>query len=248
MRIGAGLVLLAALAAVLAASCGGGEFFRQYEYEEDMYVSLDGSATLYVNSSVVALNALRGAAFDADPAATLDRDSIRAYFTTPVTRVVSRPSVSRRNGRSFIHVRIAVDDVNRLGEAAPFSWSSYQFARDGELFRYRQTLGAPAKGGTPDPAWSGEELTAVRLHLPSRIVYHNAGAGNPQRGNILGWEQPITSRLHGEPLEIEARMDAQSVLYRTLFLFLGTFVAVAIGFVVLIWWIVRRGGKKTATV
>jgi hypothetical protein len=242
MRIGAVVVLLAALAAATAA-CGGGEFFRQYEYEEEMYLSLDGSATVYVNSSVPALNALRGSSFDADPGATLDRDAIRAYFTTPVTRVASRPSLSRRDGRRFIHVRIAVDDVTKLGEAAPFAWSSYRFGRDGDLFRYFQTMGAPVARKTVDPGWSGDELVAVRLHLPSRIVYHNAGAGNPRRGNILGWEQPLSSRLHGEPLTIEARMEGQSVLYRTLFLFFATFAAVAIGFVVLIWWIVKRGSS-----
>src|SRR5579872_2282608 len=52
------------LSAVLSAACGAANPFRQYEYEEDLYLSLDGSATLYVNSSIAALNALRGTAFD----------------------------------------------------------------------------------------------------------------------------------------------------------------------------------------
>ena len=57
MRIRAVVLLVAAL----SVSCGGdgGGLFRQYEYEEEMYLSLDGSATIYVNSSVAALNALR---------------------------------------------------------------------------------------------------------------------------------------------------------------------------------------------
>jgi hypothetical protein len=244
MRIGAVIVLLAALAALCTTACGSGEFFRQYEYEEEMYLSLDGSATLYVNSSVAALNALRGASFDTDPAASLDREAIRAYFTTSVTQVTRRPSLSRRSGRRFIHVRIDVADVTKLGAAAPFSWSAYQFAKDGELFRYQQTMGAAAGKAATDASWTGDEMVAVRLHLPSRIVYHNAGAGNPQRGNILGWEQPLTSRLQGEPLFMETRMDAQSVLYRTLFLFFATFVAVAIGFVALIWWLVRKPSRS----
>jgi hypothetical protein len=239
MRIGAVIVLLAAL----AASCSGGGFFRQYEYEEEMYLSLDGSATLYVNSSVPALNALRGASFDPDPSADIDREAVRAFFTTPVTRVTRRPSLSRRAGRRFVHVRIDVADVRKLAEAAPFAWSTYRFVRDGDLFRYQQTMGASSGKGVGDTDWNGEEVVAVRLHLPSRIVYHNAGAGNPQRGNILGWEQLLTRRLAGEPLMFEARMDAQSVLYRTLFLFFATFVGVAIGFVLLIWTIVRRGEK-----
>jgi hypothetical protein len=242
MRIGVVIVLLAAL----AASCGGGGFFRQYEYEEELYLSLDGSATLYVNSSIPALNALRGSAFDTNPAASLDREAIRAYFTTPVTRVTRRPSISRRNGRLFIHVRMDVDDVTKLAQAAPFGWSSYQFAKDGDLFRYQQTMRAAVGKPVANANWTGKELVAVRLHLPSRIVYHNAGPGNPQRGNILAWEQPLTKRLEGEPLTLEARMDAQSILYRTLVLFGATFVVVAIGFVLLIWWIFRRGAKPAA--
>ena len=54
------------------ASCVGGvrrrrRLFRQYEYEEEIYLSLDGTATVYVNSSMAALNALRGTSFDAEP-------------------------------------------------------------------------------------------------------------------------------------------------------------------------------------
>jgi hypothetical protein len=239
MRISAIVVLLAAL----SASCSGGGFFRQYEYEEELYLSLDGSATLYVNSSIPALNALRGAAFDTNPAARLDRDAIRDFFASPVTRVTRRPSLSRRNGRRFVHVRIDVDDVTRLGAAPPFSWSSYRFARDGDLFRYQQTMGGSTGRKPAGVNWNGRELVAVRLHLPSRIVYHNAGPGNPQRGNILAWEQLLSERQRGQPLIIETRIDAQSILYRTLFLFLATFAVVALGFVLLIWWIFRRGGK-----
>ena len=46
-----------------------------------MYLSLDGTATVYVNASLPALNALRGTSFDASPNARVDRAAIRAYFT-----------------------------------------------------------------------------------------------------------------------------------------------------------------------
>jgi hypothetical protein len=36
-------------------------------------------------------------------------------------------------------------------------------------------------------------------------------------------------------------MDPQSILYRTLWLFAITFVAVGVAFVVVIWWVMRRG-------
>jgi len=227
------------LVAALSVSCGG-ELFRQYEYEEEMYLSLDGSATIYVNSSVAALNALRGTSFDSDPSATIDRGALREYFTTPVTRVTRRPALSRRSNRRFVHVRVDVDDVRRLSEAAPFAWSVYRFVQDGGPYEFTQTVGAAA-GRTVNANWSGSETVAFRLHAPSRVL--GSSAGSPKRGNILVLEQPLGDRLRGVPLMLEAQMEPQSILYRTLTLFGVTIVAVAVAFVGLIWWILRRGGQ-----
>ena len=237
MPIGAVLLLLLA---AFASACGSVDFFRPYEYEEDMYLSLDGSATIYVNSSLSALNLLRGASFDTAPAARVDREAVRAYFTTERTRV-TRVTVSQRAGRRFVHVRMDVDDVRRVGGTGPLGWSSYRFDKEGELFVYRQSVGGSAAKDVGAVGWTGHELVAFRLHLPSRIVYHNAGAKNLKRGNILVWEQALDARTRGEPLALDARMEAQSILYRTVFLFGATVVAVAAGFFVLLWWILRRG-------
>ena len=130
---------LAALALVgaTAVACGGGGLFRQYEYEEDVYLSLDGSATVYVNSSIPALDALRGASFDASPSAWLDREQVRDFYATAVTHV-KQVSTSRRGSRRFVHVRLDVDDVRRLGDAVPFAWSTYRLDRDGGLYVFRQ--------------------------------------------------------------------------------------------------------------
>ena len=234
MRIGLAVLLLAA-----AVGCGGG-LFRQYEYEEEMYLSLDGSATIYVNSSLPVLNALRGASFDVRPNAPLDRAAVREYFTTPVTRV-TRVSTSRRNNRRFVHVRLDVDDIRRLAQARPFAWSSYQFSNTGDVVTFGQTIGAAAGKPVEEGRWTGQEIVAFRLHLPSRIVYHNAGPGNPRRGNILAWEQPLAERLRSTPLTLDARMEPQSILYSTLLLFAGTFVAVATMFAVVVWRVLRAG-------
>ena len=45
---------------------------------------------------------------------------------------------------------------------------------------------------------------------------------------------------------LDARMDAQSILYTTLWLFGMTFVAVAVVFGGVIWWVMRRGGTRGA--
>jgi hypothetical protein len=67
---------------VVDAACGGTNLFRQYEYEEDIYLALDGSATVYVNSSIAALDALHGTAFDTNPATRGAVDAVRAYYTS----------------------------------------------------------------------------------------------------------------------------------------------------------------------
>ena len=193
-----------------------------------------------------ALDALRGVSFDTSPTARVDREAVRAYYTTPDTHV-TRVSDSRRNGRRFVHVRLDVDDIRRLGEAAPFAWSSYRFERDGGLFVFRQTVGAAAGKDVGAVGWNGRELVAFRLHLPSKITYHNAGPDNLRRGNILVWEQPLADRLRGVPLTLDARMETQSILYRTLWLFGATFIAVAISFGLILWWVMRRPVKPGMT-
>ena len=231
-------VLCGLCALIVASACRGTTLFHQYEYEEDLYLSLDGSATVFVNSSIPALNALRGTAFDPSPAARVDISAVRAYFSTSDTNVTwARPS--RRNNRRFVHVRLEVDDVRRLAQAAPFAWSTYQFQRDGSLFVYSQTIGAAAGQDVGKVGWKGDELIAFRLHLPSRIRYHNTL--RETRGNILVWEQPLADRLRGTPLTLDARMETQSILYRTLWLFAATVVAVAVAFGLVIWWVLRWG-------
>jgi hypothetical protein len=241
MRAFAALLLVAATT-VACGAIGGIGLFRQYEYEEDMYLSLDGTATLYVNTSLAALDALRGASFDTNPDATVDRKGLETYFSSPVTHV-TRITNWRRNNRRYVQVRLDVDDVTRLAEAKPFAWSTYQFRRDGasDLFLYLQTVGKSAHKDVGNVGWTGHELVAFRLHIPSKVEYHNAGVENFKRGNILVWERPLDERLQGTPLVIDARMHTQSILYTALWLFGGTFIAVVIMFVVVIVWIVRRG-------
>lgn len=240
----AAALALFAVAATIAVGCAsGGGFFRQYEYEEDIYLSLDGAATVYVNSSVPALNALRGTSLNTSPSARLDRDALRQFYTSPVTHV-TQVSQSRRSGRRFLHVRLDVDDVRRLGATAPFQWSRYEFRRQDDLYVYLQTLGPAANARVGDVGWTGKEIVAFRLHLPSKIAYHNAGVQNFKRGNILVWEQSLADRLAGTPLVMDARMQTQSILYRTLLLFGATFLAVAATFAIVIVAVVRGGRKR----
>ena len=254
VRLGAGAARLAILLAVAATvSCGGRMFGKVYEYEEDVQVSLDGTAEVTVNASIPALVMLRGIDLPVDPAARLDSDRIRAAYQSPLIEVtrVSRPW--RRQGRQFVQVRLRVNDVRRLSQVAPFSWSTYELGEKDALIVYRQSIGASAlKPGTmQNVGWTGGELVAFRLHLPSRIVWHNARdletnePGDISRGNILAWEQLLTDRLDGRAVALEVRMDRQSILYRTLWLFAGAFAAAVFLIGAILWWTVRRGGKES---
>jgi len=237
MRIGR----VAAIAWVVATAvaCGAGGLFRQYEYEEDIYLSLDGSATVYVNSSLPALNTLRGASFDVRSNAPIDRQKVRSFYNSAVTHV-RQISFSRRSNRRFVHVRLDVDDVRRLGEAAPFAWSAYRYERDGDLYVYRQSIAQAPSKSVGNVGWTGGEVVAFRLHVPSKIAYHNTRPDNLRRGNILVWEQSLGDRVRGVPLVLDARMETQSILYRTLWLFGTTVVAVAVSFGLVIWWVIGR--------
>jgi hypothetical protein len=225
---------------VVLAGCRSGTLVKQYEYEEDMYLAVDGSATIYVNASIPALVNLRGFDLKTSPTARLDRNVIRALYTTSVTHVV-RVSTWRRFGRRFVQVRLQVTNVATLGSAAPFAWSTYEFGNRDAGLVYRQVVGRAANKPAGDAGWTGRELVAFRLHLPSRIRYHNAGPDNPKRGNILVWEQRLTERQAGVPLEMEARMDRESILYSTLLLFAMSGTLALLLLAAIIWWVVRKG-------
>jgi len=223
-------------------------FGKQYEYEEDLTIDVDGSARLTVNASMAALAALRG--LDLDPfATTVDRERIRAAYESPVSQVVSVPRPWRRRGRQFVQINLRIADIRRLHESPRFSWSRYELSQQGADTVLRQTVGASAlrPGTLKNVGWNGSEIVAFRLHLPSRILSHNARdleKDEPTgvlRGNILAWEQHLSDRLDGRPLTIEVRMESRSILYRTLWLFAGAFAAAVLTIVGLIWWTVRKG-------
>ena len=247
IRLAAGLLAVVFLAA--AAGCRGGILGKQYEYEEDLTLGIDGSGTLVVNASLPALAVLRGLDVPTDPSRRLDADAIRAMFDTPVSNVtrVSRPW--RRDGRRFIQIRMEIPDVRRLHEAPPFAWSKYEFGPVDGRHVYKQTVGESAMqpGTLKNYGWDGREIVAFRLHLPSKILHHTARdleTGEPadaSRGNILAWEQALADRLDGRPVNILVEMESQSILYRTLWLFGGAFTAAVIVLTLLVWWTMRRG-------
>ena len=216
---------------------------KQYEYEEELYLGLDGSATLNVNASVPALVALRGVDLNASPRARFERERIRAFYEGPGVTITALNS-SRRYGRRFVHMSMDIADVRSLQRLAPFAWSTYRFAREGDVYEFKQAVGAPARPSVSDAGWDGSELVVFRMHLPSKIAYHNAPSHRTERGNILEWEQTLADRLRGTPIDIDVQMETQSILARTLLLFGATIVAAFATLAAIIWWVARRGRSE----
>jgi hypothetical protein len=227
------------LIAVLASIACGNVIARKYEYEEEIFLALDGSATVYVNASVPALVALRGVSLPIDPGARLDRMTVRDLYQTPVSQVES-VTTSRREGRRYVHLRLDVPDIRKLGEAPPFAWSTYRYLEGDATFEFGQQIRAAAGKDVGNVGWGGDELVAVRVHLPSVITFHNAPTRRTERGNIVIWEQPLTERLKSTPLDVQATMEKESILFRTLALFGAMGVLVVITFIGAIWFVRSR--------
>jgi hypothetical protein len=241
---------LLAAATVVACSSPLG---RQYEYDEQTYLAVDGSATVVVNSSLPALVALRGANIDPRVDGSADRDAIRQMYESAGCTVDRVGRFWYRRGRRFVQVQVSTNDIRTLSTCALVAWSAYALGPDDESpdgLRFRQTVSRPAGKDPGTVNWDGSELIAFKLHAPSKIRFHNVKKldgtdGSHERGNILTWEQTLADRRAGKPLDMAVRMDATSILFTTIWLFVGAFAAAVLVLVVLIWLTVRRGRKAT---
>ena len=216
---------------------------HQYEYQEDIYLSLNGSAIVYVTTSVPALVALHGMDLPVDPLAPVDRAKLRALFSGPGV-TASAISAWRRHGRRFVSVRVDVADVRRLPEALPFGRCAFEYGRSKTGYRMVEHVGPAASLPIGIVGWTGEELIGYRWHIPSKIDSHNTLEINFLRGNILVWEQPLTARLAGVPLTLVVDMQPQSILYRTLWLFALSAASAVVMVGLFLYWIVRRGHSR----
>jgi hypothetical protein len=247
MRVRAGAAAI--VFALTGAACDN-PLGRQYEYEEQLYLRVDGAATVVIDTSIAALVALRGAPLDPSPSKRIDRAEIRRVYESGGCQVDNVGQPWTRKGRRFVQVRLETTDVRTLSTCSLLSWSSYSLDPEGELLRFRQTVGAPTARDPGAINWDGQELVAFKAHLPSRIQSHNVKRlsdgenGSVDRGNILTWEQRFSDRRAGQPIEMDVTMESRSILYTTLWLFAGAFTAAVVTLVLIVWWTMRRKPKR----
>jgi hypothetical protein len=232
------------ICALAVSACGVRSPFKsQPEYEEEIYLALDGTATVNVNASIASLVALRGVDLPTGVRERVDRGEVRRFFEGRGATVTS-VSLSRRHKRRFAHVSIDVDDVRKLSQLAPFAWSRYRLEPREDAVDFQQTVGKGTGRAVSNVGWDGSEIVAFRMHIPSEILFHNASG--VQRGNILEWDQPLSARLTGEALDLQVNMEPRSILYSTLLLFGATILAAAAAFAIAIWLIARKGRPAEA--
>jgi len=249
-RVHRAVLLVGVVAAAVQLAACNRVLGKEYEYEEDTTLSLDGSAIVNINASIASLVALRGLDLDTNTRARFD-----AQYVANVRRqaeagdcTVERISTTSwyRHDRRFIQLRLRVPDIRTAAQCALLSWSKINYTDSGSEISLRQEVGASAGKDVAAVNWDGSELVAFKLHLPSKIIFHNmrdlqTGATAPVlRGNILQWEQSLADRRAGKPLVMEMKMERESILRRTLLLFAAAFAAAIIVMGGAIWWTLKR--------
>jgi hypothetical protein len=242
------LLAAAVVAASLITACSN-PLGRQYEYEEQVYLSVDGRATVVVDASLASLVALRGASLDPALTGATDRAGVRRLYESAGCQIDSVSRLWQRHERRFVQIQVSAERIAELSKCPLLAWSTYSLATSDQLLKYRQSVGPPSGAVPASVNWDGSELIAFKVHVPSRIRYHNVkrldgSNGEYERGNILTWEQALADRLAGKPLALEIDTDTTSILHTTLWIFAGAFTAAVALLVSIIWMIIKRG-KKT---
>ena len=217
--------MVAAGAALLVSGC------TAYEYEEEVFLGVDGSGSLRVSGSAEILAALH-----ADPATAA---SMRARFLGPGLEVDSVRE-TERDGRRFVHVQGRFDAWNELCAHPVFANRECALETADDELTLRLTLPAPQRAvpeGVPSDA-----VLALRFHFPSSVRYHNS-RGGIERGNIIEWERSPSQLFEASDLRIEATFERRTVLATTVVV-LGTAIAIVVGAVALALWLMARKGRR----
>ena len=175
-------------------------------------------------------NALRGTSFDASPTARVDRRRGPRLLRQPGDARDARQPVAAQ--RPPLRARPA-----RRRRRAPAGRGGAVRLVDVRVHARRRSVRLPADGRRA----SGEGRRRCRLERPGDGRVPAAPAEQDplsqraaaRSAAATSWSGSSRSPIGcaAQPLQLDARMDAQSILYRTLWLFGVTFVAVAVAFV-----------------
>ena len=207
-----------------------------YEYEEEVFLEVDGSGRLRVSGSSEILQALHGpnGPNGTTTSSMTSRFEGRGFELDSVRE-------TEREGRKFVHVQGRFADWNELCAHPAFADRECRLdvTDDDEL---ELTLSLPRPEGDIPEAIPPDATLALRFHFPSTVLYHNS-RGDIERGNIIGWERTASEHFDATNLVVEARFERRSVLSTTVVI-LGTAVAVVLFSVALALFLMVRKGRR----
>jgi len=207
-----------------------------YEYEEEVFLEVDGSGEIRMSGSTDVVAALQGL----DEAGA---ESAKALFEGEGVEILSAFETERER-RKFVHVQARFSDWEKLCRIPAFRDRGCRLAKgptrqDGLALE----LSLPSPRETAPESLDPQAVLALRYHFPSTIRYHNSPS-DIERGNILSWKRTLREHFAGRPLDLAVRFDRRTILAAT-----TRVMGVALGLVLAsiataLWLMVRKGRRQ----
>jgi hypothetical protein len=204
-----------------------------YEYEEEVFLDVDGSGEIRMSGSTTVVGALHELE---EP----DVERAKALFEGEGVDVLSALE-TERDRRKFVHVEARFSDWEELCRLPAFHGRRCRLTIGDEGLALELSL--PPPRGTAPEGLDPQALLALRYHVPSTIRYHNSPR-DIERGNILSWQRTIREHFAGRPLDVEVHFDRRTVLAAAVSVmgFALALVALSIGTTLLV--MVRKGRRQ----
>ena len=205
----------------------------EYEYEEEVFLEVDGSGRFRVSGSSEAIGTVL-------PLARVSVETVRDHFDEPQVELDSVHE-TERDGRSFIHVQARFADWNRLCEHPAFSGRHCRLVIGPDVLEIESTVPGPRSPGRvpTDP----DASIVFRFHFPSTVAFHNS-PNEIERGNIVRWQRSMGEHFAREPLVIQARFEKRSVLETTVMVLVAAVSLVVVAITGTISLMVRKGRRQ----
>ena len=207
-----------------------------YEYEEEVFLEVDGSGEIRMSGSTAAVAALHGL----DEASV---ESARQLFEGEGVEVLSALETERER-RKFVHVQARFSDWEKLCRIPAFRDRGCRLARGGKDLALELSLPSPRAAASE--SLEPQALLALRYHFPGTIRYHNSPS-DIERGNILSWKRTLREHFAGRPLDLAVRFDRRTILAAT-----ARVAGLALGLVIAsiataLWVMVWKGRRQLRT-
>lgn len=223
---------------VLAVSLSG---CAAHEFEQEFWLRTDGSGSFSLTAPLWVWNAVKNVGDARNLETTVNVESVGALFKDPAILDPHVKAVTR-GGDACITVTADFQDINALVGTRGFPDLVVAMRPEGRRLRMFGVWRRPQFAGNAQGNDTG--LMAVRFHIPSEIFEHRNATLGVERGNVLSWQQTLSSGLAGAPLDFGATIGTRSVLRATPAV-LGLMTFGGVGAIALVLsYFLRRGRRR----